>query len=279
MADPTQQNPYVFGDAQADRFRLETQTKLYQAYLQSHARAFVGNDIGSILDLGCGAGQLGFALREVYPNARLVGIDRDPKAIEQAQERAAELGLDNTEFIVGDVEQSLPNEQFDLIYAAFIFLHTRQPQRVVQLCYAATQPGGYLWVKDGDPLAEVASSDQDYTTLLKVVSATMLKIGAHPYVANELPPLLTEVGFSNLQTHRESYPLGGNTQAGRAALASILGAIYNGRAVMSKFSGVPEAELEQRYVNVINRAVSHDQEIGVIPSLNIIAQRPAQGQV
>ncbi len=267
-------NPYIFGDPEVDRQRLETQTGLYRAYLQSHARAYIGDMVASILDLGCGEGQLGFALREIYPAARLVGIDRDPKAIERARERAAELGLTNVEFVVGDVQQNLPDEQFDLIYAAFVFLHTRQPEKVVQLCYAALQPGGYLWVKDGDPLAEVASADQDYTSLLKVVSATMLKIGAHPYVAAELPAMLTDSGFINLQTQRESYPLGGNTPAGRATLASILGAVYNGRAVMSKFSGVPEAELVQRYVNVINRAVANEREIGVVPSLNIIARKP-----
>jgi ubiquinone/menaquinone biosynthesis C-methylase UbiE len=54
------------------------------------------------LDVGTGRGRLALALA---PHCRyVVGIDRDPSAIDEAQHRAAAMGLANVEFVVADAE-------------------------------------------------------------------------------------------------------------------------------------------------------------------------------
>jgi SAM-dependent methyltransferase len=55
-----------------------------------------------VLDVGCGAGRLALALA---PVARwVVGLDRDPAAIQEARRGAAAAGLTNVEFHEADVE-------------------------------------------------------------------------------------------------------------------------------------------------------------------------------
>lgn len=54
------------------------------------------------LDVGCGTGQLALALAPLC--RRVIGIDRDAVAIRQARERAANLSLANTDFMVADAE-------------------------------------------------------------------------------------------------------------------------------------------------------------------------------
>ena len=55
-----------------------------------------------VLDVGCGWGRLALALAPVA--GRVVGLDRDTAALEEARGRAARAGLDNVEFHVSDVE-------------------------------------------------------------------------------------------------------------------------------------------------------------------------------
>jgi SAM-dependent methyltransferase len=55
-----------------------------------------------VLDVGCGSGRLSFAAARAA--RQVVGLDRDPRLIEQARGRAAREGIRNTEFHEADVE-------------------------------------------------------------------------------------------------------------------------------------------------------------------------------
>ena len=100
----------------------------------------------SVLDIGSGLGQFtrGIA-RSVYPNGRVVGIERDAKQLAEARrkERAAP-EQDLIEWRRGDAT-GLPlkkNERgrFDLPHARWVLEHLREPERVVKqmvsLCWA-----------------------------------------------------------------------------------------------------------------------------------------------
>ncbi len=269
-------NPYIFGDDETDRYRLETQTRLFSEYIRSNAQHFVGDSVRSILDLGCGEGQLGFALREVYPHARLVGIDRDPKAIEKAQAKAAERKLDNYQFIVGDVEQPLVAGPFDLVYASLILLHTRQPEKVVGNVFAALNPGGYFWAKEGSTQAIELTDEPNLKELYQLMAKAMTTIGVRPNIGGELPGLLAEAGYEQVRQETEVYALGGQSQAGQVMFAVTVGAMYNARTMVSKISGVPVSELEQMYVGILNEAMQREQPIGNSPFINVIARKAAQ---
>lgn len=71
------------------------------------------------LDAGCGTGRVGFFLAGHVK--RVIGVDKDAKAVEAAKARARKLGTANVEFVVGDVERT-PHvrwhpEGFELIAA------------------------------------------------------------------------------------------------------------------------------------------------------------------
>jgi len=274
--NPLSDNPYIFGDAATDRYRLETQTRLFSKYILSNVHRLVGNKVSSILDLGCGEGQLGFALREIYPNARLVGIDRNEQAIAGARLKAKEAGLENCEFVVGDIQQGLAAGPFDLIYASVVMIHTQQPAAVLKLAYEALGSGGTIWIKDLHLDIIKAFDNPDYLQLATMFFDTLAKIGVHPYIATEIPALLTAAGFSGLHSEIEHYPFGGSSKDGQVMLAITLGAFYNARTMVSKMNGVPVSELEQMYVGILNEAMQREQPIGNSPFINVIARKPAQ---
>ena len=268
-------NPYLFGDAETDRIRLETQTMLFSSYLRTKAPQFLGPKVRRILDLGCGAGQLTTTLGRVYPTAEVIGVDTDPRAITKARTRALESKRGNVEFRVGDITEGLPDGPFDLIYASLVLLHVRDYAPVLRAAYAALAPGGALWVKDLHPAIETALPHPTYQRAMGLTYATLQAIGAHPNLGNELPSRLEQTGFDPIQVEIKSYPLGGTTPSGQAALGILLGAIYNARQVVSRIQGIPENEIVKMYVEIGEFARGNATPVGLLQLSNIIARRPA----
>ncbi len=277
-----QDHPYIFGNPALDRWRLETQTRLYSDYVRRHAREFCGDNVGAILDLGCGEGQLGLVLKEVYPQASLVGVDRDSAAIAKAGYQASLLDLTKTHFLTMDVEEGLPEGEFDLIYCSFILFHTRNPRQVVERAYAQLLPGGHLWVKDFDP--QVLNEGTlprflggSYVKMVRLMTEVAAKVGYQPSLMNELPAWLVELGASGVRSEREYYPVGGNTEAGVATLAITLGAFLNATPGLARILDIPEPELSALYTEVVNRAVGKKEEAQTFTA-NIIAHKPIGGE-
>lgn len=75
--------------------------------LLRHTRDFT---FSSVLDIGCGAGELSLAIARGRPNASVLGVDISRELVEVAQERGQNLG--NVAFELGDVSNWTPPEGF-----------------------------------------------------------------------------------------------------------------------------------------------------------------------
>ncbi len=99
----------------------------YDYYLTIGSR--VADRIGegrSILDVGCGVGILTTFYAKQYPDKAFVGIDRSPKSIARAQERAQALGLTNVRFEWLDLDRTTPVYPADLILATHALVQAEQ---------------------------------------------------------------------------------------------------------------------------------------------------------
>ena len=253
MSDPPS-NPYIFGDPTHDRARLDTQTKLLGRYLTNHALDFFGSDVHTILDVGCGEGQLGLDLLRIYAAAHLVGVDRDAAAVAQAGKSAATQGL-NARFEVGDVQQALPAGPYDLALASLLLLHTTQPAQVLQHIYAQLRSGGSLLVIDlAANLPAMESFGSAYQRLISLLYTAMTRMGVHPLIMDELPGLLEQSGFVDY-TRRETaqdHPMIANDEieVGWAQAVGIA-TIYNARMGISAATGIPVSTIERLVADVI----------------------------
>jgi SAM-dependent methyltransferase len=129
--------------------RLETLDDLYGEHRRSRRdssfvwggaarsdpiRRTVGGPGQQILDLGCRSG----ALTRAYAAGNdVVGLDVDRGALEEA----AELGI---ETVWADAEEPLPFDDagFDVVVAAELLEHLREPDRVVAEIARVLRPGG-----------------------------------------------------------------------------------------------------------------------------------------
>lgn len=82
-----------------------------------------------ILDVGCGPGSITIDLaRRVGPAGHVTGIDQSEEVIAQARELAAESGVDNITFAVGDAYAvESPVHAFDIVHAHQVLQHLADP--------------------------------------------------------------------------------------------------------------------------------------------------------
>lgn len=102
----------------------------------------------ALLDLGCGTGA---AVREAAPTVRrAVGLDVSPAMIARARELAA--GIDNIEFVEGDVSGPLPfaDGEFTAIVCTSAFHHFPRPLDTIAEMSRVLAPRGRLLIADGN---------------------------------------------------------------------------------------------------------------------------------
>lgn len=143
---------YVFGDREAEQRRLDSQATLFDPLTERLFRA-AGLGAGMrVLDLGSGAGHVALlAGRLVGPEGRVLGVERDPQAVEDARTRAKSVGADNVEFLVGDV-QTLDSvrDSFDAVVGRLILMYLPDPVAALRQAAQRIRPGGLVIAHEGD---------------------------------------------------------------------------------------------------------------------------------
>jgi 2-polyprenyl-3-methyl-5-hydroxy-6-metoxy-1,4-benzoquinol methylase len=269
-----QANRYIFGDPVIDRQRLDTIARVYIEHVLEKAYSYVGRDIQRILDVGCGEGQLGFTLLSLYPNAELVGVDRDEKALAKARQQAEERGL-RASYVAADIQEGIPEAGFDLVFCFTVLEHTPRYKQAVDNMVAAIAPGGHIWIQDAatDFFAGYPNPDMQRAANLYVQAMTAL--GNNLMVMGELPQLLAERGMVEIQGYNKDFEVGGFTRDGQDILAGLIGSLYAARAMLSKMTGVAEDEIGRIMERIADDAMLNPKP-GYLRARNVVARKAEQ---
>jgi ubiquinone/menaquinone biosynthesis C-methylase UbiE len=176
-----------------------------------------------ILDLGCSVGMSTFALQEVYPQAKITGVDLSPYFLAVAKYRSeqrkgltspfdGERGFQAPEVSSGDSPSActprqqqinwlhgaaestnLPPASFDLVSACLLFHELPQTaaKQIIAEAHRLLRPGGYLTIMDMNPDSEVYRNMPPYVlTLLKSTEPYLDR-----YFTLNLEKVLLDTGF------------------------------------------------------------------------------------
>lgn len=106
---------------------------------------------GTLLEVGCGTGNLQIQIAKAFPSARCTGIDIDPTGLSVAEAAVRDAGLqDRVTLVAGDVASSVAQESFDVVIMVEV-LHEIAPDvrpSVVNGCARALRRGGWLVIVD-----------------------------------------------------------------------------------------------------------------------------------
>jgi ubiquinone/menaquinone biosynthesis C-methylase UbiE len=152
------------------------------------------------LDVACGGGDVTRLLaRRVGPHGKVIGIDADATKIQIARDEATADGVQNVDFIVGDLRTWDSSRQFDVVNARFILEHLPDPAAAVRRFHEWLRPGGLVIVEDIDYSGAFAVPDSTtYRRYCELFSAVVRSRGGDPNMGLRLAHLLREAGFERV---------------------------------------------------------------------------------
>ncbi|MFQ5663053.1 MAG: class I SAM-dependent methyltransferase [Terriglobia bacterium] len=159
-----------------------------------------------VLDLGCGTATLTLLIKSPQPEATVVGLDADPRALALAGVKAARAGLDIT------LDQGMADELvyvdhcFDRVLSSLLFHHLTLEKKMQALreAFRVLRPGGELHVADwGRP----------QNALLRVAFLLVQILDGFETTAESvrglLPELINQAGFEGVaEAARYTTPFG-----------------------------------------------------------------------
>lgn len=145
---------YAFG--QFDENQKELDRLKFQAgtarQLEKHILQKAGLKSGMrVLDLACGPGIISCELARLAAPGQVTGLDLSPDLLVEARKAAQSEGIDNLSFQQGNVyELDLPDNEYDFVYARFLFQHLEQPEVALAEVRRVLKPGGTVAILDID---------------------------------------------------------------------------------------------------------------------------------
>ena len=98
----------------------------------------------SVLDAGCGTGEISERIGQMFPHARVLGIDIIDEHLAIARRRSAPLG-DRMRFENRSIfELGLPDRQFDLVVCRHVLQAIPHADRAIAELVRVTRSGGWL---------------------------------------------------------------------------------------------------------------------------------------
>jgi 2-polyprenyl-3-methyl-5-hydroxy-6-metoxy-1,4-benzoquinol methylase len=108
----------------------------YHMKPRTEVMSFLAEAPGTVLDIGCGGGATGKAIKEKFPGTRVLGIEVNPNAAEHARQWLDAVACARVEDV--DAARDFPGERFDTVLLLDVLEHMYDPW------HALVHVGGWL---------------------------------------------------------------------------------------------------------------------------------------
>jgi len=209
---------------------------------------------GSILDLGCGTGEIAARLAEMFPGASLVGVDLEEPHLERARAKCAPFG-ERVRFQTGDA-LALPfaDDRFDLVVCRHVLQAVPDAARVLAEIKRVLRPGGrvHLIAEDYGMLwchPTVLDADDFWQKIPPMYAAA---VGCDLHVGRKMFTFLRELSMRDIAV---DYMVVDTLRVPRETFARIWEAWRDGYTDSIAALGViPREEVERRWREMIDCA-------------------------
>ncbi len=103
----------------------------------------------NLIELGCGPGFYSCGFAERFREINVLGVDRSPRQLKWAREKAQTMALNNCVFQSDNVlDLSYPDNSFDVLIASRLFTVLPNRARAVAEMYRVLRPGGRCFIAE-----------------------------------------------------------------------------------------------------------------------------------
>ena len=216
---------YTLGRTSHETTRLIEQSRIYGGSTQRLCQRAGISEGMRVLEIGSGAGDVALMLAErVGPTGHVVGVDVNAEILDTARQRAAEVGLENTDFIADDARNLDFSDKFDAVVGRFVLMYMADPVEAFTTLIAHLKPGGIAAFQEPEYTLYPAFRHPD-TPLMNQLITWILDVfahsGAHLDKGIGLYQVFVDAGLPPPTMHLES-PIGAEkTWAGYRYMATI----------------------------------------------------------
>ena len=209
---------------------------------------------GSILDVGCGTGEITARLAKKFARASLVGVDLEEQHLERARARCTAFGA-RVRFQYGDaLALPFPDEQFDLVVCRHLLQAVPDAGQVLKEIRRVLRPGGriHLIAEDyGMLLCHPTNlgSDGFWQRIPPQYGAA---VGCDLQVGRKIFTMLTDLQMTDIAA---DYVVVDTLRVARDIFARIWEAWRDGYTdSIVEHTAISRSEIEQRFSEMINCA-------------------------
>lgn len=156
-----------------------------------------------VLDLACGPGFTACELaKAVGNNGHVTGVDINEKLIAVAHQAKESEQVENVSFQMGNLyELDLPENQFDFVYARFVFQHLEKPELALSNVWKTLKPSGTLCIVDvEDNWTCFSPASNAFVKFIRKSGAGQKRKGGNRLIGSQLFGLLSKAGYQNVTT-------------------------------------------------------------------------------
>jgi trans-aconitate methyltransferase len=203
---------YVCGHAPREFDRLAVQARIYEAVTR-RLLVRAGIDAGqSVVDLGCGAGDVTLIAAEaVGPAGVVTGVDRSASAVAAAARRAAH--LPQVRVVVGELDTWEPPAPVDAVIGRFVLMHQCDPAALLARVRGWVRPGGVVAFVESDnaacqPGMHSRPHSATYHGIVAVWQQVIRSAGAHLDMGARLVATFAAAGLREASAETDVYTSG-----------------------------------------------------------------------
>lgn len=271
---------YILGNRSSEIKRLEIQAALFEP-LTKQTLLSAGLKRGmSCVDIGCGSGSVSRLMAAlVGKTGRVIGVDIDDRYLQYCS-RLNMAAKQNVEFVRHDISKSRldSKEDFDMVYARFVFQHLRNRRQAVHYMKQMIKQGGAVLIQDLDhaPGSWLCYPENEaFNTLRKIYVALIRKAGGDPLAGRKLYKLLIDESFNaNMEIYSPCILMGKDPYSSLGwQLAESL------RLQILKHSLLSEKEYGKMYEGLKKLAKDTRSFVAYSRFFSVIGRHSEEGQV
>lgn len=218
----------------------------------------------TVIELGCGPGDVIHDLQSVPEIHQAVGIDPSPVLIADAQKRFAQVA--GLSFEVGDARETrFDDGSFDVAIFHTALCHVPEPERALAEAFRILKAGGQLVVCDGDYVTGTAAIGPN-DPLQPCVDAFFENYVENLWLCRDLAARILGAGFSVIRSDAHPYLAG-------AEAKYFLSIVDRGADVLVA-SGTLASTTADAIKSEARRRVAGGSFFGFISFVSVIARKP-----